>query len=103
VHAKTLRRQEDKEQRETRRRLLRAEMVRLGITGAQIARQLGTGRSWVSMVLAGKHHSAKVEEALIRAGVPAELFGDSPSPQPSPTRGEGEIRSAGGDACATRK
>ena len=71
--------------REKRRRQIRAAMVLLGITGAEIARQLGVTRQCVTQVIAGKCRSRRVEEALVAAGVPAKWFAAaSPSPQPSP-------------------
>ena len=83
--------------REKRRRQIRAAMVLLGVTGAEIALQLGVTRQCVNQVIAGKCRSRRVEEALMAAGVPAKWFAASPSPQPSPPQagkpvppGEGE-------------
>jgi len=60
--------------REKRRRQIRAAMVLLGITGAEIARELGVTRQFVNRVASGKCRSRRVEEALVAAGVPAKWF-----------------------------
>ena len=69
--------------KEDRRRQIRAAMVLLGTTGAEIARQLGVTRQLVNGVVAGKCRSRRVEAALVAAGVPAKLF---PAPAPGAGR-----------------
>ena len=55
-------------------RLIRGEMARRGIVGADIARRLGITRQQVSQVILGKRTSKRVVDALIAAGIPERLF-----------------------------
>ena len=75
------------QKRKERKRLIRAELLRRDIKVTEIAAGLGYT---VQAIYKGMTSSPKVMAALIEAGVPARLFGKTPSPQPSPTRGEGE-------------
>jgi hypothetical protein len=73
--------------RKERRRLIRGEMTKRGISGKEIAAQTGLTESAVSQ---GCATSPRVREALIKAGLPARLFGKATAAQPSPSGGEGE-------------
>ena len=55
----------------------KAELVRLGVTAAEIARTLGLARAHVSQVLAGSRRSPRVEAEVARViGKPVErVFG----------------------------
>lgn len=59
-----------------RQRKIRAAMVRRGIKGNAIARQLNITPPAVYMIISGRKNSRRVVEALIEAGVPAKLFND---------------------------
>jgi hypothetical protein len=88
--------------RKERRRLIRGEMTKRGISGKEIAARVNRTESAVSQ---GCATSPRIVAELIRQGVPARLFGksrgqDSPSPLSSPTRGEGD-KDHRRDACAT--
>jgi lambda repressor-like predicted transcriptional regulator len=90
--------------RQQKRRLIRAEMTKRGISGREIAAQAGVCEAAVSRYCAT---SPRVVEALIKAGVPERLFGKKArSSQPKPPltppykggEGEGEHRQ---DGCLT--
>ena len=59
-----------------RYREIRAAMVRLGIKGNAIARQLKITPTAVYLITSGRKKSRRVIAALIEAGVPAKLFND---------------------------
>jgi len=66
--------------RKERRRLIRGEMTKRGISGKEIAARVNRTESAVSQ---GCATSPRIVAALIEAGVPARLFGKAaPSPQP---------------------
>jgi len=56
------------------RRQIKIEMIRRGITGAELARRLGVTPQAVYMVISGAFYSEKIGKALIEAGVPAKLL-----------------------------
>ncbi len=118
--------------RQDRRRLIRGEMTKRGISGREIAARVGMSQSAVSRYCAT---SPRIVAALIEAGVPARTVqnppqppkgrrghlpyrkggreggggavgvrevDNPPSPRPSPARGEGVLKTAGGDAGATK-
>lgn len=74
----------NEETRIERHRKIREVMVRRGITAAGIGRELGVTRQHVTMVISGKVQSKRVVDALIRAGVPGELFGDEGEHEEAP-------------------
>ncbi len=80
--------------RQERRRLIRGEMTKRGISGRKIAAQLGITPGAVSKYCAT---SPRIVAALIEAGLPAKLFGDKArvAQSPAPT-GAGEPAQAAG-------
>ncbi len=58
-------------------REIKAELMRKGVTQADIAKKIGVSQQMVSSVILGKATSAKAVQALVEAGVPEELFKDS--------------------------
>ena len=78
--------------RKERRRLIRGEMTKRGISGKDIAARVNRTESAVSQ---GCATSPRIVAALIEAGVPRRMFGKAaPSPQPSP-QGEGDKEGRG--------
>lgn len=61
--------------RKDRRRLIRGEMTKRGISGRAIATKIGVDPSAVSR---GCATSPRIVAALIEAGIPARLFGKAP-------------------------
>lgn len=56
-----------------RSKLIRSSLVLLDVTQADIARAAGVSRQMVSHVIYGKRKSAKVENVLLKLGIPESL------------------------------
>ncbi len=78
--------------RKERRRFIRGEMTKRGISGKKVAESLGISESAVSQ---GCATSPRIIEALIEAGMPEKLFGNKArAAQPPAFTGAGELAQA---------
>ena len=57
-------------------RKIKAEMVLRGISGAQLAREIGMSHGHVMQAISGRRYNQKVNEALQKHGIPRELIID---------------------------
>jgi hypothetical protein len=71
--------------RQKKRRLIRGEMTKRGISGKEIAAQAGVCEAAVSRYCAT---SPRIVAALIEAGVPERMFGKTPHSPSLPKGGE---------------
>jgi len=66
------------EARRQRYRDIKAEMIRRGITTAQVARELGIHPASVTKVIQGIYKSKRVTDALLHHGIPGGLLENIP-------------------------
>lgn len=57
-------------------RKIKAEMVLRGISGAQLAKDVGLSHGHVMQAISGRRYNRKVNEALREHGIPKELLID---------------------------
>lgn len=57
-----------------RARKIKAKLMLAGVKQSDVAASLGVSRQMVCDVIAGRKKSARIEEALIKAGVSEELL-----------------------------
>jgi len=48
-------------------RKIKALMILKGITGVQLAKDLGVSRTWLSLVINGHHRTRRTREAIAKA------------------------------------